>query len=38
MQVGLADGAVRSLAASLSGETWAAAVTRNGDEVLGSDW
>jgi prepilin-type N-terminal cleavage/methylation domain-containing protein len=38
IQVGLADGSVRSLAPSLSGDTWAAAVTRAGGEVLGSDW
>jgi prepilin-type N-terminal cleavage/methylation domain-containing protein len=38
MQVGLADGSVRTLAPSLSGDTWAAAVTRAGGEVLGSDW
>jgi prepilin-type N-terminal cleavage/methylation domain-containing protein len=38
IQVGLADGSVRTLAPSLSGDTWAAAVTRAGGEVLGSDW
>jgi prepilin-type N-terminal cleavage/methylation domain-containing protein len=38
MQVGMADGSVRSLSPSLSGDTWAAAVTRNGGEVLGADW
>jgi prepilin-type N-terminal cleavage/methylation domain-containing protein len=38
MQVGLVDGSVRTLAPSLSGATWAAAVTRAGGEVLGSDW
>ena len=38
MQVGLVDGSVRTLAPSLSGTTWAAAVTRAGGEVLGSDW
>jgi prepilin-type N-terminal cleavage/methylation domain-containing protein len=38
IQVGLADGSVRMLAPSLSGATWAAAVTRKGGEVLGSDW
>jgi prepilin-type N-terminal cleavage/methylation domain-containing protein len=38
IQVGLVDGSVRTLAPSLSGTTWAAAVTRAGDEVLGSDW
>jgi hypothetical protein len=38
MQVGLVDGSVRTLARGLSGNTWAAAVTRAGGEVLGSDW
>jgi prepilin-type N-terminal cleavage/methylation domain-containing protein len=38
IQVGLADGSVRTLASSLSGDTWWAAVTPNGNEVLGSDW
>jgi prepilin-type N-terminal cleavage/methylation domain-containing protein len=38
IQVGLVDGSVRTLAPSLSGATWAAAVTRAGGEVLGSDW
>jgi prepilin-type N-terminal cleavage/methylation domain-containing protein len=38
IQVGLADGSVRTLAPGLSGVTWAAAVTRAGGEVLGSDW
>jgi|SoiMethySBSTD1v2_1073268.scaffolds.fasta_scaffold331033_2 prepilin-type N-terminal cleavage/methylation domain-containing protein len=38
MQVGLVDGSVRTLSPSLSGATWAAAVTRAGGEVLGSDW
>ena len=38
IQVGLVDGSVRTLARSLSGATWAAAVTRAGGEVLGSDW
>jgi prepilin-type N-terminal cleavage/methylation domain-containing protein len=38
IQVGLADGSVRTLAPSLSGETWWAAVTPRGGEVLGSDW
>ncbi len=36
--VGLADGSVRTLAPSMSGATWWAAVTPSGDEVLGSDW
>jgi prepilin-type N-terminal cleavage/methylation domain-containing protein len=38
IQVGLVDGSVRTLAPGLSGATWAAAVTRAGGEVLGSDW
>jgi prepilin-type N-terminal cleavage/methylation domain-containing protein len=38
IQVGLADGSVRTLAPSMSGVTWWAAVTPSGDEVLGSDW
>src|SRR5262249_25543693 len=37
-QVGLADASVRTLAPSLSGDTWWAAVTPRGNEVLGSDW
>ena len=36
--VGLADGSVRTLARSMSGATWWAAVTPAGGEVLGSDW
>ena len=38
IQVGLADGTVRTLAPSLSGTTWWFAVTPSGGEVLGSDW
>jgi prepilin-type N-terminal cleavage/methylation domain-containing protein len=38
MQVCLADGSVRTLAASMSGQTWWAAVTPRGCEVLGPDW
>jgi prepilin-type N-terminal cleavage/methylation domain-containing protein len=38
IQVGLADGSVRTLAPSMSGATWWAAVTPAGDEVLGPDW
>jgi prepilin-type N-terminal cleavage/methylation domain-containing protein/prepilin-type processing-associated H-X9-DG protein len=38
MQVLLADGSVRTLAAGMSGTTWWAAVTPAGREVLGSDW
>jgi prepilin-type N-terminal cleavage/methylation domain-containing protein len=36
--VGLADGSVRPLSPSISGETWWAAVTPRGGEVLGPDW
>jgi prepilin-type N-terminal cleavage/methylation domain-containing protein len=35
---GLGDGSVRAISSSVSGETWWAAVTPNGGEVLGSDW
>jgi hypothetical protein len=38
MQVGLADGSVRSLAGSMSAQTWWSACTPAGGEVLGSDW
>jgi prepilin-type N-terminal cleavage/methylation domain-containing protein len=38
MRVALADGSVRSLSGSLSGETWWAACTIAGGEVLGPDW
>jgi len=38
IQVGLADGSVRTLGAGVSGATWWAAVTPAGGEVLGSDW
>ena len=38
MLVGLADGSVRTLAPSMSGDTWWAAVTPSGGEMLGSDW
>jgi len=38
IQVGLADGSVRTLSATMSGTTWWAAVTPSGSEVLGSDW
>jgi prepilin-type N-terminal cleavage/methylation domain-containing protein len=38
MVVGLADGSVRNLSPSMSGDTWWAAVTADGEEVLGSDW
>ncbi|MGE0377067.1 MAG: hypothetical protein AB7Q45_16785, partial [Planctomycetaceae bacterium] len=36
--VGLVDGSVRTLNPSMSGETWWAAVTPSGSEVLGGDW
>ncbi len=38
IQVGLADGSVRTLASGMSGDTWWAAVTPRGGEVLGLDW
>jgi prepilin-type N-terminal cleavage/methylation domain-containing protein len=38
IQVGLADGSVRTLAPTMSGKTWWAAVTPAGGEVPGSDW
>jgi prepilin-type N-terminal cleavage/methylation domain-containing protein len=38
MLVCLADGSVRTLAPSMSGDTWWAAVTPSGGEVLGPDW
>ena len=38
MVVALADGSVRTLAASMSGTTWWAAVTPAGGENLGTDW
>jgi prepilin-type N-terminal cleavage/methylation domain-containing protein len=38
IQVGLADGSARTLAAGMSGDTWWAAVTPSGDEMQGSDW
>jgi prepilin-type N-terminal cleavage/methylation domain-containing protein len=38
MVAGLADGSVRMLNPNMSGETWWAAVTPAGGEVLGSDW
>ena len=38
IQVGLADGSVRTLNGSMSGTTWWAAVTPSKREVLGSDW
>src|SRR5262249_28824264 len=38
MQVALADGSVRSLAPTLTGETWWAACTPNGNDSLQPDW
>lgn len=38
MQVGLADGSVRTLTAGMSGDAWWAAVTPKGDEVQDADW
>ena len=38
MVVGLADASVRTLSPGISGDTWWAAVTPVGGEVLGSDW
>jgi prepilin-type N-terminal cleavage/methylation domain-containing protein len=38
IQVGLVDGSVRTLTPGMSGETWWAAVTPRGGELLGSDW
>jgi prepilin-type N-terminal cleavage/methylation domain-containing protein len=38
MAVGLADGSVRFVSAAISGETWWAACTPAGGEVLGPDW
>jgi prepilin-type N-terminal cleavage/methylation domain-containing protein len=38
MLVCLADGSVRTLSATMSGETWWAVLTPRGGEVLGSDW
>jgi type II secretory pathway pseudopilin PulG len=38
IQIGLADGSVRTLAPNVSGDTWWFAVTPAGGEVLGPDW
>jgi prepilin-type N-terminal cleavage/methylation domain-containing protein len=38
MNVALADGSVRSLSASMTGETWWAACTPDTGDILGSDW
>jgi hypothetical protein len=37
-QVGLADGSVRNVTASISQSTWMQAQTPNGGEVAGNDW
>jgi len=38
MNVGIGDGSVRFLAQGISANTWAAALTPDGGEVLGSNW
>jgi hypothetical protein len=38
IQVGLVDGSVRTLAPTMSGPTWWAAVTPREGDVMGSDW
>jgi type II secretory pathway pseudopilin PulG len=38
VQVGMADGSVRSVSQSISEATWRAAITPAGGEVLGADW
>jgi hypothetical protein len=38
MVTGLADGSTRTLSPGVSGDTWWAAVTPSGGEVLGPDW
>jgi prepilin-type N-terminal cleavage/methylation domain-containing protein len=38
IQVGMADGSVRTLSPGMSGTTWWNAVTPSGGEVMGSDW
>jgi prepilin-type processing-associated H-X9-DG protein len=38
MNVCLADGSVRNISSGVSGQTWFAACTPSGEEVLGSDW
>jgi prepilin-type N-terminal cleavage/methylation domain-containing protein len=38
IQVSMCDGSVRSVSSSISATTWWYALTRNGGEVLGSDW
>jgi len=38
LQVGLADGSVRTVSATISNQTWNSAVQPNDDNALGSDW
>jgi Tfp pilus assembly protein PilE len=38
VQVALFDGSVRTVNATISHKTWKAAMTPNGNEVLGNDW
>jgi prepilin-type N-terminal cleavage/methylation domain-containing protein len=38
IEVALADGSVRTLSASISGDTWWAACTPGRGDILGSDW
>jgi prepilin-type processing-associated H-X9-DG protein len=38
INVGLGDGSVRFVSANLSWQTWRAATTPNGGEILGADW
>jgi prepilin-type N-terminal cleavage/methylation domain-containing protein len=38
MMVGMGDGSARSVANGVSGQTWWAAVTPNGGDILGADW
>lgn len=36
--IGMVDGSARIMAASISGETWWAALTPSGDDLQGTDW
>ncbi len=38
IQVGLGDGSVRSISPGISFQTWSAAITPSGGELLGADW
>jgi hypothetical protein len=38
MHVGLCDGSVRPLSPTISGDTWWAACTPRGGEIMGPDW